>query len=263
MDSAEIKWTLSHAFDEDGSRAGETPLDKLVRRIRRDQKLSNNVEESLVGIVRELDSSVQWRGLDILIGQAPFKNQTLGETIDDLIASGQVDIGAATVWPARCAFELGAALSDGTLQRLDRDDIKRVAPVERFLLIADACEAHLVEQVFQEIPAQTALTLDQASEIVRAFAREAARLKIDLNGPLSVFFDALAPEIAFPLATSLRPSIGPTYEIRARQRNNERRPGHREAPGTRLSFSTPMRGIKEVTKKTQWSYENAQQGAVV
>jgi hypothetical protein len=252
MNETELKSILARSFVEDRSRAGETPLDKLVRRMLREAPLRLEVEELLFGVVGDLHLTEQWRGLDILIGQTSLKNQALGEKIETLIGSNEIDLGRATVWPARCALELGAALTDATLKRLDQEDITKGAPLEKFSLIARTSEAKLVAKAFESIPRQVDLTPLQATEIIRIFKREAAKLRIEPNGPLSVFFDVLAPEIALPVAATLKGSISPSYEIRSRERAGRKKLRNHEI------FKTVMEGIEKITKKTEWSRQQAQ-----
>jgi hypothetical protein len=218
----------------------------------REEALRLEVEDLLFEVVSDLQLAEQWRGLDILIGQTSLKNQALGEKIENLIGSSEVDLGKATVWPARCAVELGAVLTDATLRRLDRDDISKGAPVEKFSLIARTSEASLVAQAFESIPHEVELNPLQASELIRMFKREAAKLRIEPNGPLSIFFDSLAPEVALAVATNLKGSIGQGYELRSRERVGRTKSKNHE------NFKNVMEGIEKITKITEWSRLQAQ-----
>jgi hypothetical protein len=218
----------------------------------RDDDLRSQVENMLFEVAPTFTLSDQWRGLDILIGQTSLKNPALGEAIDGSIASNKIDLGDATVWPARCVVELGATLTDGTLKRLDREDVSKGAPVEKFSLIARTAEAHHVAKVFEDIPRFTTLTENQASELIRIFKREAIKLNLDLNGPLSAFLDALPPDTALKVASNLKSSIGSTYEARSRLR------GAASSLHSHGDFQNIMRGMEKITDKIQWSLEQAQ-----
>lgn len=161
-------------------------------------------------------------------------------------------MGGDNVWPIRCAAELGASLSDATLQVLDRDDIRKHAPLERFLLIAKVGEARYVAKAFAEIPKRTVLNAKQATGLVRVFRREANRLKIEFNGPLSTFLDALPSQTRHEVAAALRGSIGSTYDLAPVA---EDRP---KVSASNASYHTLMRGVQRVTDKIQWSLDHAQ-----
>ena len=245
---------LTQSFVESRGRAGETPLDELVRQMHSDPKTRAQVEDLLFDVVKELKTVDQWRGLEILIGQAPLNSQALGEAIDAIVSSNALDLGGDTVWPIRCVVELGASLSDETLRILDRDDIRTRAPLERFLLIAKVSEARYVAKAFEEIPKKVDLNSKQATSLVRAFRREASRLKIEFNGHLSAFLDALSSQTRQQVAAGLRDSIGSTYDVSPAV---ERRPGVTTADA---SYHTLMRGMQRVTEKIQWSLDHAQNG---
>lgn len=245
---------LTHSFVENRGRAGETPLDELVRSMHSDAETRTRVEDLLFEVVPELKAVDQWRGLEVLIGQAPLNNQALGETIDKIVSSKALDLGGDTIWPIRCAAELGASLSDATLRILDRDDICNHAPLERFLLIAKVSEARYVAKAFEETPKKVNLNAKQATSLVRAFRREANRLKIEFNGPLSAFFDALPLQTRKQVAVALQDSIGSTYDVS---------PVAAESPNVsavNASYHTLMRGIQKVTDKIQWSLDQARHG---
>lgn len=245
---------LTRSFVENPGRAGETPLDELVRRMHSDAETRARVEDLLFDVIPELKTVDQWRGLEILIGQASLSSQALGEAIDGIVSSKALDLGGDTVWPIRCAAELGASLSDATLRILDRDDIRKDAPLERFLLIAKVGEAKYVAKCFEETPKKVDLNVKQATSLIRAFRREAKRLKIEFNGPLSGFLDALPAQTRQQVADVLRDSIGSTYTVAAAV---EDRPN---LGATDASYHILMRGMQRVTDKIQWSLNHAQDG---